>query len=378
MCEVQVLDDNAPKHAKLDPRQYNGSVYGMIAPHRGYLRPVGEWNLIEATVLGPKIRVELNGTRILDGDVSTITQFKDNQAHPGKSRPSGHFGFAGHNDPVAFRNIEIRKIEKLWGEGEFTEGPAEGPDGIYFSDIGNRILVFFPETGKTAEFSKPSGRSNGLKFDAMGRLIAAEGANTGGNRRISRTEKDLSTTVLADKYMGKRFNSPNDLTLDSQGRIYFTDPRYVGDEPIELPRQSVYRIDPDGTVTEVIQDVKKPNGLVISPDGKTLYVAESDPKGEHKLLAYPLHADGSVGKRKDLYDFGAERGIDGMTVAKDGTIIAAAGAKQAAGIYFFNSEGKKLDFLPMPEDPSNCCLAGADKKTLYITAGKSLYRVKLK
>lgn len=112
MCEVQILDDTAKQYEKLDPRQFNGSVYGMIAPHRGYLRPVGDWNVMEVTVKGPAIRIELNGTRILDGDVSKVTEFKDNQKHPGKDRPSGHFGFAGHNDPVAFRNIQIRKLEK--------------------------------------------------------------------------------------------------------------------------------------------------------------------------------------------------------------------------------------------------------------------------
>ncbi|MDB5310983.1 MAG: hypothetical protein JWO38_5185 [Gemmataceae bacterium] len=110
MCEVQILDDTAPVYAKLDPRQYNGSVYGMIPAHRGYLRPVGEWNFMEVTVKGPTIRVELNGTRIVDGDVSKVTEFKDNAVHPGKDRPAGHFGFAGHSDPVAFRNIEIKKL----------------------------------------------------------------------------------------------------------------------------------------------------------------------------------------------------------------------------------------------------------------------------
>src|SRR5207247_2926243 len=109
------------------------------------------------------------------------------------------------------------KLEKLWSEGEFTEGPAYGPDGcIYFSDIGNRIMKFDPKTGTTTEFRKPSGRSNGLKFDSLGRLIACEGANTGGNRRISVTEKDSTVKTLADKFEGKRFNSPNDLTLDSK------------------------------------------------------------------------------------------------------------------------------------------------------------------
>src|SRR5262245_26497866 len=111
MCEVQILDDNAPKHAKLDPRQYNGSVYGMIPAHRGYDRPIGEWNFMEVTVRGPKIKVELNGTRIVDGDVSQGTEFMDNKEHPGKDRTSGHFGFAGHSDPVAFRNIRIRPIK---------------------------------------------------------------------------------------------------------------------------------------------------------------------------------------------------------------------------------------------------------------------------
>jgi 3-keto-disaccharide hydrolase len=111
MCEVQILDNDAPKHAKIDPRQANGSVYGMIAAHRGYDRPIGEWNLIEVVVQGPKITVELNGTRIVDGDVSQVKEFMDNKEHPGKDRTSGHFGFAGHGDPVAFRNIRIRPIK---------------------------------------------------------------------------------------------------------------------------------------------------------------------------------------------------------------------------------------------------------------------------
>jgi hypothetical protein len=110
MCEVQILDDTHPDYAKLDPRQFNGAAYGMIAPHRGHLRPVGEWNFMEVTVKGPTIRIELNGTRILDGDVSKVTEFKDKQDHPGKDRTSGHFGFAGHNDPVAFKNLLIRPI----------------------------------------------------------------------------------------------------------------------------------------------------------------------------------------------------------------------------------------------------------------------------
>lgn len=110
MCELQLLDDTDPQYAKLDPRQSNGSAYGMAAAHRGYLRPVGEWNFLEVTARGSTLRAELNGTRVLDTDLSKVTEFMGKQPHPGKDRARGHFGFAGHNDPVAFRNIEIRKL----------------------------------------------------------------------------------------------------------------------------------------------------------------------------------------------------------------------------------------------------------------------------
>lgn len=111
MCELQILDDDAEKYSKLDPRQYHGSVYGMVAPHRGYLRPVGEWNYQQVTVRGPRITVELNGTVIVDADVSQVTEFKDNSPHPGKDLKKGYFGFAGHSDPVEFRNVAIKKLD---------------------------------------------------------------------------------------------------------------------------------------------------------------------------------------------------------------------------------------------------------------------------
>ncbi|MBX6313438.1 MAG: DUF1080 domain-containing protein [Isosphaeraceae bacterium] len=111
MCEIQVLDDTAPKYAKLDPRQYNGSVYGMIPAKRGYLRPVGDWNFEEVTVKGSRIKVELNGTVIVDADLSKVTDYMGNRPHPGKDRTSGYFGFAGHNDPVEFRNVMIKPLD---------------------------------------------------------------------------------------------------------------------------------------------------------------------------------------------------------------------------------------------------------------------------
>jgi gluconolactonase len=272
------------------------------------------------------------------------------------------------------------KLEKLWSEGEFTEGPAYGPDRcIYFSDIGNRIMRFDPATGKTTEHRKPSGRSNGLEFDYKGRLIAAEGANTGGNRRITRTEVDGSISVLADKWKGKRFNSPNDLVIDRKNRVYFTDPRYVGSDPREIDTESVYRVDPDMTVTQIISDVTRPNGICISPDMKTLYLADSPqaPKGKRLLLSYPLSDDGTVGKKKVLHDFGADRGIDGMCLDIKGNLYATAGKEKTGGVYVFTADGKQTEFIPTTETPTNCIFGGEDRRMLYITAGKSLYRIHL-
>jgi gluconolactonase len=283
---------------------------------------------------------------------------------------------AGAAQPEGPVIVPGARIEKVWGDGTFTEGPAYGPGGcVYFTDIGNRIMKFDPATGKAEVYRDPSGRANGLDFDPKGRLVAAEGANTGGNRRVTVTEADGTVRVLADRWQGKRFNSPNDVTVDDRGRVYFSDPRYVGDEPREIDSESVYRADPDGTVTQIITDVQKPNGVVLSPDMKTLYVADSNPKGNQHLLAYPLRPDGSVGPKRLLYDFQRMRGIDGMCVDEAGNIYGAAGDGTTGGVYIFSPEGRQLAFIFVPETPTNCVIAGPDRRTLYVTAGKSLYRI---
>src|SRR5262245_37953242 len=159
-----------------------------------------------------------------------------------------------------------------------TEGPAVAPDGsIYFSDIPfgkdkGLIMRFDPKTKKTTVFAEDSHKSNGLKFDAKGFLIACEGSDYGG-RAVSRWDtKTGKREVIADNYKLKRFNAPNDLAIDLKGRIYFSDPRYLGPEPREPEHRAVYRIDKDGTVVEVTHECEKPNGIAISPDQKTLYV----------------------------------------------------------------------------------------------------------
>ncbi len=267
------------------------------------------------------------------------------------------------------------KLELLWGEGEFTEGPALAPDGsILFSDIGNAIYRYDPASGKSAVFRKPSGRANGLMFDQLGRLIACEGANTGGNRRISVTkgihgEKDGVTHTLADKYESKMFNSPNDLAIDPQGNIYFSDPRYVGDEPRQLDFEVVFRVTSAGQTSIATREVQKPNGILVSADGKRVFVSDNNAEGNRQLLAFDVQGDGALAGKKVLYDVVAGRGIDGMTLDTNGNIYATAGTGEKAGIYVFGPAGEHLAFLATPGDPTNCTFGGGlDGGTLYITA----------
>jgi gluconolactonase len=292
------------------------------------------------------------------------------------------------------------KLEELWNEGEFTEGVAVNSKGmIYFSDIAfdvdkpGRIMNFDPATKKVTVHSPDSGKSNGLFFDAKGRLIAACGAN-GGLRAIVEIKPDGSTAKLYDKFNGKAFNSPNDLVIDSHGNIYFSDPRYVGPEPMELDHQSVYRITPEGKVTRVTKTISKPNGVHLSPDEKRLYVAETNngsfdvtkepdpdnpPKMTMTLNAFVLNPDGTVGKQTQLADFGQKTGTDGMTIDTEGNIYAAVRNEDRFGIVVFSPEGKERAYIPTPSLPTNCTFGfGEDAHSLYVTAGGGLYRITLK
>jgi len=286
------------------------------------------------------------------------------------------------------------ELELLWSEGEFTEGVASAPDGqIYFSDIAatvpGRILKFDPKTKKTTVFSADSGKSNGLTFDPAGRLIACCGAD-GGKRAVCEVSPAGELKPIVETFAGKRLNAPNDLDIHPKGWIYFSDPRYGGPEPIEIDHMSVYRFDPrTREIVRVTRDITKPNGVVLAPDGRTLYVAETDNgfpavpgagSGEGKvhmtLNAFPVNEDGSLGARRVLKDFGNETGVDGMTVDAEGRIFAAVRAESRFGIGVYDGGGKELAFLKTPEVPTNCGFGrGEELSILYVTAGKSLYRI---
>jgi gluconolactonase len=300
------------------------------------------------------------------------------------------------------------KLEKVFDGGlVLTEGVAVAPDGmVYFSDItfshvskkergvieAGHIWKFDPATKKATIFRSPSGMSNGLKFDAAGNLLACEGADYGG-RRVTRTDmKTGRSVILAGLYEGRPFNSPNDVTIDEKGRIYFSDPRYLGHEPIDQAVMAVYRIDTDGTVSRIITDAGKPNGVAVSPDQKTLYVVSNDNgntgigrlpekapahKGRMALLAYDLADDGGAKFRKVLVDYAPQDGPDGLVCDKEGNVYAAVRDETKPGIYVYSPEGKELAYIKT-EMPTNVGFGrGKESKVLYITAGKSLYRIAL-
>jgi gluconolactonase len=278
----------------------------------------------------------------------------------------------------------------------FLEGPAVDAEGnVFFSDIqGSRILKM-DKSGAVTTFREDSGRTNGNTFDAQGRLISCEGAENGpgGRRRVVRTDmKTGKIEVLTERYEGKRYNSPNDVVVDPQGRIWFTDPLYAPDRSImEHEHEAVYRIDTNGKVTRVITQpaIGRPNGLAVTPDGKTLYVIDSNyirPDVSRRIWAFDILDNGSVAKQRVVFDFGRGRGGDGMRLDSQGNLWVAAGiaaprtANESAdvptGVYVISPEGKLLGRIPISEDViTNLAFGGPDKKTLYVTAGKTLFKI---
>ena len=265
------------------------------------------------------------------------------------------------------------------------------------------IHRYDPRTGKTALFTTKGSKANGLTFDAQGRLLVCDGAD-GGRRVVARWNLETGERQnLAERFDGKRFNSPNDLCVDRQGRIYFTDPRYVGSEPIELTHQAVYRIEPDGKLAELTHDVEMPNGIVLSPDERTLYV------GDHNSGRKPLAAARSAAQAQrdaglcvsasgegrthcrpaaDAGRFGKENGCDGMTVDAAGNVYAdrrsagptgRAGRRsggQAAGVFPTgpaNQVGDPDNFVACPATSS--LASGPDSHTLYVTIDTGFYRI---
>lgn len=294
----------------------------------------------------------------------------------------------------------------------FTEGIASNAGGdVFFSDLmsssdcaaaGHQEGAIFKYDAQAKEvslFRSPSGQSNGLYMDQGGDLYVAQGSDFGG-RRISRIDAETGRSyIVAHSYQGRRLNSPNDLTMGPDKLIYFSDPRYAGYESIEQPIQGVYRVENDGSVSLMVADAVKPNGLAFSPDGSRLYVAAANDNsstdytrhakdqpvhtGLMAVLEYPVNEDGTLGARKILIDYSGVNtyGPDGLNTDEAGNIYVALFGVDEPGIYVYTSAGKEIGRLPTGEVwPTNTeFVTDPDGfEYLYMTAGANLYRIRLK
>ena len=261
-------------------------------------------------------------------------------------------------------------------QDSLTEGPAWNGKELLYSHIdANLTRCYDPQNDADTIWRQNTNAANGMVFDRHGHLYACEG----GGRRIVRYIKDQPTQVIVDNFEGNIFNEPNDLAIDTLGRIWFSDPNYGG-RPTQLTHESVYRADPlaDGSwqPTRVSFDTFRPNGVLLSKDEKILYVAESTYAldKQRQLRAYPIQEDGNLGAFYLIHDFGEGRGVDGMCLTEEGYIVATAGYQlRGPGpmIYIFAPDGNIISTHPAPADrPTNCTFApGLSHDNLYVTFG---------
>jgi gluconolactonase len=260
----------------------------------------------------------------------------------------------------------VAPVKKLHGGFKFTEGPAADKAGnVYFTDIPNEKIHHVDLDGKLTTFVPKSNHSNGLMLNAAGEILACEMDG----QLVAHSPDGKTRRIIADKFEGKRFNAPNDLVIDQQGGIYFTDPEYSAPKPFPQGIRSFYYVDAQGKVARLCdKDLPNPNGIILSPDEKTLYVI---PSSSPKMLAYPVLGPGKLGEQRVFCEVTGGGGGDGLTVDVKGNLYITTGQ----GLQVFDPSGKKLGTITLPEGPANVTFGGKDFKTLYVTARTSLYTI---
>jgi gluconolactonase len=263
-----------------------------------------------------------------------------------------------------FANIEVDKVA---GDFRFAEGPAWSRDGyLLFSDIpASKVFKLTPGSVTPVVFREKSNGTNGNTFDTRGRLYSCEGDA----RRVVRTERSGKIEVLAERFEGKRLNAPNDIVVRKDGHIWFTDPAFGSSEKTrELDFYGVYHLSPKGVLEAIAKPQGRPNGIALSPDGKILYVDNSD---EKNIRAYDVDRSGQASNERVLVA-GIDGVPDGMKVDEHGNLYVTA-----HGVAVYSPEGKLLGTIPIPEVPANCAFGDPEFDSLYVTARTSLYRVRL-
>jgi gluconolactonase len=267
---------------------------------------------------------------------------------------------------AAAQDFTDPRVEKLAAGYTFTEGPAWSPEGyLIFSDIPNNKLFRMTPGEKTEIFRESSNGANGNKFDAQGRLYTCESHT----RRVTRTDKKGKVEVLAERWQGKRLNAPNDIVVRKDGQVYFTDPAFGNQQDTrELDFYGVYHISHKGEMEVVAKPKGRPNGIALSPNGRILYVGNSD---ERNIRAYDLDRNGLVSNERVLVS-GIDGVPDGMCVDEKGNLYVAANR-----IEVFSPEGKQVGEIDLTETPSNCTFGDTDLDSIIITARTSVYRARL-
>jgi gluconolactonase len=275
-------------------------------------------------------------------------------------------------------------VEQLATGFRWAEGPVWFGDGRYllFSDIpNNRILRWDDASGATSVFRAPADNANGHTRDRDGRLVSCEHLT----RRITRTEYDGRITVLADRFDGKRLNSPNDIVCAQDGSIWFTDPSFgigghwEGDPAAQELPHAVYRLSPQGELQQMLIDLKGPNGLAFSPDESELYVVESRAEPHRKLWAYRVGTNGALGNKRLVIDAADGGALDGIAIDAEGHIWCGWGgngrmpSEPLDGVRVFDAAGKALGHIHLPERCANLCFGGAKRNRLFMAASHSLY-----
>lgn len=258
------------------------------------------------------------------------------------------------------------KVERVATGYSFTEGPVWSKEGyLLFSDVpANRIIKYTPQKG-TAVFREDSGAANGNAFDSKGRLYTCEGAN----HRVTRTDSNGKVEVVADQFEGKPFTAPNDIVVNKEGQVFFTDPAFGKQaDSKKIPFFGVYHVTPKGEVSVISRLQTRPNGIALSPNGRILYVANSD---ERNIRAYDTDRSGNVSNERVLIT-GIDGVPDGIKVDEKGNLYVTC-----RGVAVYSPAGKLIRMIEMPETPANCAFGDADMQTLYVTARTSLYRIRL-